>query len=228
MPCAARVGRGRQCGEQPADAENHDQFSRQWAPELYDLDEVSNELLFRGLIPDSAARASSFATHCQWSPRPIGRGGTKTGLGDLNIIDLFPFGLKQARMEIAVGSQFTLPTATNDVTGPVSGRRESPCSPLRANPAPPRDGAGPEPRSVPRAHARAHTSSPPSVDAARPGLPSRRVPDLAAAATPPVRVLVRVPRGSRNRARLTSGARRWNRDRNSRTGSIRCAVAEVV
>jgi hypothetical protein len=49
-------------------------FHDQWAPELYDLDEVSNELLFRGLIPDSAARASSFATRCQWSPRPIGRG----------------------------------------------------------------------------------------------------------------------------------------------------------
>jgi hypothetical protein len=34
----------------------------------------------------------------------------------LNIIDLFPLALEQARMELAAGPQFTLRTATDDLT----------------------------------------------------------------------------------------------------------------
>jgi hypothetical protein len=90
----------------------------QWAPELYDLDEASNAFLLRGIVPHRLGGAPQLFRYTLPSvTAPDGQGGTQTGLGDLNLIELFPFALKQARMEIAVGPQFTLPTATNDLTG---------------------------------------------------------------------------------------------------------------
>jgi len=92
-------------------------FHDQWAPDLYDL-EASNAFLFRGVIPHKLGGTPQlFRYTLPIVTAPDGQGGTRTGLGDLNLIELFPFALKQARMEIAVGPQFTLPTATNDFTG---------------------------------------------------------------------------------------------------------------
>lgn len=93
-------------------------FHDQAAPELYDLDQGSNALLFRGLIPHKlGGRGQLLRYTLPVVTAPDGLGGSVTGLGDLNLIDLFPFALKQARMEIAVGPQVTLPTATDDLTG---------------------------------------------------------------------------------------------------------------
>lgn len=41
--------------------------------------------------------------------------GTKTGLGDLNLFNLFL--LKGLGMELGIGPQLTIPTATRDQTG---------------------------------------------------------------------------------------------------------------
>jgi hypothetical protein len=90
----------------------------QWASELYDVDPGSNALLLRGVIPHKlGGRGQLFRYTLPTVTAPDGSGGTVTGLGDLNIFDLFPFLVKRARLELAVGPQLTIPTATNDLTG---------------------------------------------------------------------------------------------------------------
>ena len=90
----------------------------QAALELYDLEQGSNALLFRGLIPHKlGGRGQLFRFTLPIVTAPDGQGGSVNGLGDLNIFNLVPFALKQARMEVAVGPQFTFPTASDDLTG---------------------------------------------------------------------------------------------------------------
>jgi hypothetical protein len=93
-------------------------FHDQWGPTLYDLDQGSNAFLFRGLVPHAiGGRGQLLRYTLPIVTAPDDAGGTSTGLGDLNIIDLFPFALKAARMELAVGPQITVPTATNNLAG---------------------------------------------------------------------------------------------------------------
>jgi hypothetical protein len=93
-------------------------FQDQWAPDLYDLDPGSNAVLLRGVLPHKlGGRAQLFRYTLPVATVPDGRGGTVTGLGDLNIFDLFPFLVKRVRLELAVGPQLTIPTATNEDTG---------------------------------------------------------------------------------------------------------------
>lgn len=93
-------------------------FHDQVAPELYDLDQASNAFLFRGVVPHKLGGVPQlFRYTLPVVTAPDGQGGSASGLGDLNLIELFPFVWKQARIELAVGPQFTLPTATNDATG---------------------------------------------------------------------------------------------------------------
>ena len=75
----------------------------QWAPELYESDEDTNALLLRGLIPHrlgGPAQLFRFTLPVVTAPTPS---GDTTGLGDLNLIDLFPF--KAGGIEIAVGGR---------------------------------------------------------------------------------------------------------------------------
>jgi len=144
QPCVARLSRrpvgvliaatvlllGRSAAAQRASAEDVNaannpltpkitiNFHDQWAPELYDVDEGSNAFLFRGVVPHKlGGMPQLFRYTLPVVTAPDATRDTVTGLGDLNLIELFPFVLKRARMEIAVGPQLTLPTATNDVTG---------------------------------------------------------------------------------------------------------------
>jgi hypothetical protein len=90
----------------------------QWAPELYDVDPGSNTFLLRGVIPHKlGGRGQLFRYTLPIVTAPDVTGSTATGLGDLNVFDLFPFLVKKARLELAVGPQLTIPTATNDVAG---------------------------------------------------------------------------------------------------------------
>jgi hypothetical protein len=90
----------------------------QWAPDLYDVDPGSNALLLRGVIPHQlGGRGQLFRYTMPVVTSPNGLGGTVNGLGDLNLFDLFPFLVKKARLELAIGPQLTMPTATNDETG---------------------------------------------------------------------------------------------------------------
>jgi hypothetical protein len=86
---------------------------------LYDLSPGSNAFLLRGLIPHKLGGTGQLFrfTMPMEVNSPNGTGGSVVGVGDLNIIDLFPFLLKKAKMEMAVGPQFTFPTASERLTG---------------------------------------------------------------------------------------------------------------
>jgi hypothetical protein len=94
-------------------------FHDQAGPELYDLSPGSNAFLLRGLIPHKLGGIGQLFRFTMPAvvTSPDGQGGSVVGTGDLNIIDLFPFGLKKAKMEIAIGPQFTFPTASETLTG---------------------------------------------------------------------------------------------------------------
>lgn len=90
-------------------------FQDQWAPQLYDSAEDTNAFLFRGLIPHRLfGPGQLFRFTLPLVTAPTATGDT-TGLGDLNLMDLFSF--KAGGAEIGVGPQLTFPTASEDETG---------------------------------------------------------------------------------------------------------------
>lgn len=90
-------------------------FQDQWATELYESDDDTNAFLLRGLIPHRLGGPGQlFRFTLPVMTVPTATGDT-TGLGDLNLIDLFPF--KAGPIEIGIGPQFTFPTASRDETG---------------------------------------------------------------------------------------------------------------
>ena len=93
-------------------------FHDQAAPVLFNVDPGSNAFLLRGVVPHKLGGTRQlFRYTLPIVTSPDGQGSTVSGLGDLNIFDLFPFLWKRARMELAVGPQLTIPTATNTATG---------------------------------------------------------------------------------------------------------------
>lgn len=89
----------------------------QWAPRLYDVDDYSNQLLLRGLVPHRIGGTPQLLrfTMPALVTVPDVPDGTISGVGDLNLLDLFPF--KAGDLEIGVGPQLTIPTASKDETG---------------------------------------------------------------------------------------------------------------
>jgi len=88
-----------------------------WAPKLYDSDDYTNQFLLRGLIPHRLGGAPQLLrfTMPALVTVPDGTGGTTTGTGDLNLLDLFPF--KAGSVEFGIGPQLTIPTASRPQTG---------------------------------------------------------------------------------------------------------------
>ncbi len=90
-------------------------FQDQWGASLYGVDGGSNVFLFRGVIPNQLlGKTQLFRFTLPVSTVPDVSGNT-TGLGDLNLIDVFPF--KRGHAEFGLGPQLTIPTATADETG---------------------------------------------------------------------------------------------------------------
>jgi hypothetical protein len=91
-------------------------FHDYWAPTLSDVDDAyTNSFLFRGLVPHKlGGRGQLLRYTLPVTTVSFGNGST-TGLGDFNLIDLFPF--KSGGSELAVGPQITIPTASKDETG---------------------------------------------------------------------------------------------------------------
>ena len=93
-------------------------FQDQAQPELDDLDQGSNAFLLRGVLPFKLGGVKQLLRYTlPVVSAPDGKGGTTTGLGDLNVFDVFPFLWKAKRMEFGLGPQFTFPTATKTATG---------------------------------------------------------------------------------------------------------------
>lgn len=89
----------------------------QWAPRLYDSDDYTNALMLRGVLPHRLFGAPQILrfTLPVLQTVPVLPQGTRNGLGDLNLIDMFLF--KAGGMELGFGPQLTIPTASNDHTG---------------------------------------------------------------------------------------------------------------
>lgn len=71
-------------------------FQDQAQPVLYDLDGWSNAFLIRGVLPFKVAGIHQLLRYTlPVVSAPDGMGGTTTGLGDLNLFDVFPFAWKK-------------------------------------------------------------------------------------------------------------------------------------
>ena len=94
-------------------------FQDQAVPQLYDLGQGSIAFLLRGVLPHKLGGTSQIFRFTMPIPvtSPDNNSRTVTGVGDLNIFDIFPFALKKARMEGGIGQQLTFPTASETVTG---------------------------------------------------------------------------------------------------------------
>jgi hypothetical protein len=67
-------------------------FQDQAQPLLYDLDQGSNAFLLRGVVPYKLGGVHQLLRYTlPVVSAPNGNGGTTTGLGDLNLFDVFLF-----------------------------------------------------------------------------------------------------------------------------------------
>ena len=92
-----------------------------YAPELYGSDRETNDLLLRGSIPVMPGQTIKFPqlirVTAPVSTRPDPNGGSTTGFGDLNILDIFLLGKTSGGIEYGAGPVLTLPTASDAVLG---------------------------------------------------------------------------------------------------------------
>jgi hypothetical protein len=93
----------------------------QYTPELYESDQHTNDLLLRlsqPFAPGHLIKAPQIVRlTAPISTRPDPTGGNKTGLGDLNLFDIFVLGKSASGIEFGAGPLSTLPTATDDALG---------------------------------------------------------------------------------------------------------------
>lgn len=78
------------------------------APELYDTDDDANRFLPRGVLPHKIGGAPQIFRYTLPILTVPDDGGHTTGLGDLNVIDLFLF--QAGKLELGLGPQCTFPT----------------------------------------------------------------------------------------------------------------------
>ena len=88
----------------------------QYISAYYGLESDSNAILLRGVLPHTLFNWPQIlhaTVPIVASPDlPV---GSATGLGDINLFDLFLF--KAGALELGVGPQLTLPSATDDLLG---------------------------------------------------------------------------------------------------------------
>jgi hypothetical protein len=88
-----------------------------YTSDLFGSDDHANDALIRGRLPialDTVPQLLRLTIPIR--TRPEGNGDNKTGLGDVNVADFFVFG-DASSIELGVGPQLTLPTATDDLLG---------------------------------------------------------------------------------------------------------------
>ncbi|UVL80183.1 hypothetical protein LOY24_08625 [Pseudomonas putida] len=94
-------------------------FQDYYTPSLYDTNAHTNDLLVRGTLPiapgDFIGVPQLLRATVPISTRPDPHGGYSTGLGDLNLFDIFL--LKTEGVQLGIGPQITAPTAEHDELG---------------------------------------------------------------------------------------------------------------
>lgn len=90
-----------------------------YTPRLYGSNSHTNDVLLRGALPvapgDFIPVPQIIRATVPVSTRPDAGGGYTTGLGDINIFDIFAF--RAGGMELGLGPQLTLPTASSRELG---------------------------------------------------------------------------------------------------------------
>jgi hypothetical protein len=88
----------------------------QWGAKLYDTDEDTNAVLLRATVPHKLfGKGQIFRATLPVVTAPDPTGGGKTGVGDLNLLDIVPF--LAGGIELGIGPQLTVPTASDDLLG---------------------------------------------------------------------------------------------------------------
>jgi len=94
-------------------------FQNYYTPKLFGTHAHTNDFLIRPTIPiapgDLIGVPQIFRVTAPVSTRPQADGSYKTGLGDVNIFDIFL--LRQGELDIGIGPMLTMPTATSSETG---------------------------------------------------------------------------------------------------------------
>jgi hypothetical protein len=92
-----------------------------YTPKLYGSDNYTNDLLLRGTMPIAPGQTIKAPQILRLtvpiSTRPEPGGGYTTGLGDLNLFDIFILGKTGGGVEYGAGPLLTLPTASDDLLG---------------------------------------------------------------------------------------------------------------
>jgi len=90
-----------------------------YTPELFGSNKHTNDSLLRGTLPvapgDLVGVPQLLRATLPISTRPDPRGGYSTGVGDLNLFDIFL--LKTDGVQLGIGPQITAPTAEHDELG---------------------------------------------------------------------------------------------------------------
>lgn len=90
-----------------------------YTPKLYDTNAHTNDTLLRGTLPVAAGDiigvAQLLRATLPVSTRPDPHSGYSTGIGDLNLFDIFL--LKTEGVQLGIGPQITAPTAEQDELG---------------------------------------------------------------------------------------------------------------
>lgn len=90
-----------------------------YTPSLYDTNAHTNDALLRGALPMAANDVipvpQLLRVTLPISTRPDPRNGYSTGMGDLNLFDIFL--LKTEGVQLGIGPQLTAPTAEQDELG---------------------------------------------------------------------------------------------------------------
>jgi hypothetical protein len=90
-----------------------------YTPRLYDTNVHTNDLLLRGTLPiapsDFIGVPQLLRATLPLSTRPDPHNGYSTGIGDLNLFDIFL--LKTDGVQLGIGPQITAPTAAQDELG---------------------------------------------------------------------------------------------------------------
>jgi hypothetical protein len=88
-----------------------------YASDLFGSDNHANDALFRGTLPIARdTMPQLLRLTIPISTRPDVGGDNTSGLGDINIADLFVFG-DSSSVQIGIGPQLTIPSATDDLLG---------------------------------------------------------------------------------------------------------------
>lgn len=109
-----------------------------YTPKLYGSDKYTNDLLLRGTMPiapgETIKAPQILRLTVPVSTRPDPNGGTTTGVGDLNLFDIFILGKTSGGVEYGAGPVIVLPTASDDLLG--AGKYQAGLAALAMHPSP--------------------------------------------------------------------------------------------